>query len=115
MKKVLFVMIVLFFLSIVFCKNFEKNFEVLELEDNNMIKLLSNKILLYIGEYFYFKDGVVLKGFYFIYVVIMDDMVKELGERIVFIKKEEYDMVFVVVKGVVEVNFVYVWGEKVWE
>ncbi len=108
-------MTVLLSLSIVSCKNSEKNSEVSESEDNNTTKLLSNKTPSYTGEYFYSKDGAVLKGSHFIYAVTMDDMAKELGERIAPIKKEEYDMVPVVVKGVVEVNPAYVRGEKVWE
>lgn len=115
MKKVLLTMTILLSLSMISCKNSEKNSEVTESIENNSPKLLENRLPAYTGEYFYSNDGAVLKGTHFIYAVTMDDMAKELGDRIAPIKKEEYDMVPVVVKGVVEVNPAYARGEKVWE
>ncbi|MBW2937095.1 hypothetical protein KXJ69_03195 [Aureisphaera sp. CAU 1614] len=115
MKKVLLTMTVLLSISMVSCKNSEKNSEAIENNESNSTKLMQNTLPSYAGEYFYSNDGAVLKGTHFIYAVTMDDMAKELGDKIAPIKKEEYDMVPVVVKGVVEVNPAYERGEKVWE
>jgi len=115
MKKVILAFTILLSLSMVSCKNSDKSSEATESSENDSTKLLENKIPSYTGEYFYSKEGAVLKGSHFIYAVTMDDMAKELGDRIAPIKKEEYDMVPVVVKGVVEVNPAYVRGDKVWE
>lgn len=108
-------MTVLLSLSMISCKNSEKNSDATENNERKSTKLLQNTLPSYTGEYFYSNDGAVLKGTHFIYAVTMDDMAKELGDRIAPIKKEEYDMVPVVVKGVVEVNPAFVRGEKVWE
>ncbi|HAT67313.1 MAG TPA: hypothetical protein DCS66_22410 [Flavobacteriaceae bacterium] len=115
MKKVLLGLTVLLSLSMISCKNSEKNSEAVESSESNSTKLMQNSLPSYSGEYFYSSDGAVLKGSHFIYAVTMDDLAKELGDRIAPIKKEEYDMVPVVVKGVVEVNPAYERGEKVWE
>jgi len=115
MKKTLLLLTVMLSISIISCKNSEKNTEVSETENSDTDKLLENKYGSYSGEYFYSKEGAVLKGTHFIYAVTMDEMAEELGERIAPIKKEEYDMVPVRVKGVVDVNPAFVKGEKVWE
>ena len=115
MKKVLLGLTVLLSLSMISCKNSEKNSEAVESSESNSTKLMQNALPTYSGEYFYSSDGAVLKGSHFIYAVNIDDLAKELGDRIAPIKKEEYDMVPVVVKGVVEVNPAYERGEKVWE
>lgn len=54
------------------------------------------------GEFIYIDDGAVLKGDTFIYGVTLDDMAKELKDKVAPIKKDDYDMVAVVVKGIVE-------------
>ncbi|MEZ4858967.1 MAG: hypothetical protein R2781_09170 [Flavobacteriaceae bacterium] len=112
MKKILFIMSLLLSVSLLSCKNSE---EKTETGESSTPKLLDNEFNSYTGEYFYSQEGAVLKGDYFIYAVTMDEMAKDLGARISSIKKEEYDMVPVVVKGVVEVNPAYARGEKVWE
>jgi hypothetical protein len=115
MKKVVLAMTILLSLSIVSCKNSDKNSETSEKGENNTPKIIEGKFKLYSGEYFYSKEGAVLKGSHFIYAVTMDDLAKELGAQIAPIKKEEYDMVPVVVKGLVEANPAFARGEKVWE
>ncbi|MEZ4875379.1 MAG: hypothetical protein R2793_08005 [Flavobacteriaceae bacterium] len=114
MKKSLFVLTLLLAVStMVSCKNSEGKEET---GDNNSPQLMdSNNFKAFQGEYYYSEDGAVLKGDNFIYAVTMDDLAKELGNKIAPIKKEEYDMVPVVVKGIVEKNPAFERGEKVWE
>jgi hypothetical protein len=87
MKKVivLFSAALLLFTS---CKNNETTEENLEIQE---IK----------AEFIYLEDAAVLKGQNFIYGVKIDDMAKELANRVEPVKVEEFDMVPVVVKGVV--------------
>lgn len=53
------------------------------------------------AEFIFLDDAAVLKGSDFIYGVKIDDMAKELAERVQPVKIEDYDMVPVVIKGVV--------------
>ncbi|KRO67905.1 MAG: hypothetical protein ABR84_04080 [Cryomorphaceae bacterium BACL21 MAG-121220-bin10] len=67
------------------------------------------------GEYYYSNEGAVLKGKTFIYAVTMDDWAKELGERIAPVKQDAYDMVPVMVLGIVTTNPAFEQGQQVWE
>ncbi len=53
------------------------------------------------GEFIYVADGAVLKGDTFIYGVTLDEMATALKDKVAPIKKDDFDMVPVVVKGVV--------------
>tara|TARA_R110000850_G_scaffold271031_2_gene404668 strand:+ start:64364 stop:64723 length:360 start_codon:yes stop_codon:yes gene_type:complete len=53
------------------------------------------------ADFIYFDDAAVLKGSDFIYGVKLDDKAKELSEKVAPVKKDEYDMVPVVVKGII--------------
>ena len=53
----------------------------------------------YEGEFIYVDGGAVLKGDNFIYGVTIDEMSNYLKERVGTIKKDDFDMVPVVVKG----------------
>lgn len=53
------------------------------------------------ADFIYFDDAAVLKGPDFIYGVKLDDKAKELSEKVAPVKKDEFDMVPVVVKGIV--------------
>lgn len=53
----------------------------------------------YDGEFIFIDDGAVLKGDNFIYGVTIDDMSKYLKDKVALIKKENYDMVPVTLKG----------------
>ena len=69
-------------------------------------KLVSNetsdsKINVYQGEFIYLADAAVLKGSNFIYGVALDEMSEELAKQVEPVKKEEFDMVPVIVKGIV--------------
>ncbi len=56
------------------------------------------------AEFIHVADAAVLKGKDFIYGVVLDDKAKELSERVTPLKKDEYDMVGVVVKGLIKPN-----------
>lgn len=112
MKNLAVVITILFSLVLASCKNSE---ETSVQEDATSPKLMDSKYTLYSGEYFYSDDGAVLKGNSFIYAVTLDEMAKSLGEKIEPIKNEEYDMVPVMVKGVVEKNPALDEGKQVWE
>lgn len=53
------------------------------------------------ADFIYFDDAAVLKGSNFIYGVKLDAKAKELSEKVAPIKQDEFDMVPVVVKGIV--------------
>ncbi len=67
------------------------------------------------GEYYYSEEGAVLKGASFIYAVAMDDMAKALGDQVAAVKNDVYDMVPVMVRGIVSRNPALDEGQQVWE
>ena len=67
------------------------------------------------GEYYYSPEGAVLKGASFIYAVTMDDMAKELGDQVAEVKNDVYDMVPVMVRGIVSRNPALDEGQEAWE
>lgn len=96
MKKVLF----LFVLSaiMVSCKNSEeKNTEELDTAEQEAAAEFKS----YRGEFIYLDDAAVFKGNTYIYGVTMDEMAAKLAEQVAPVKNNEFDMVHVVVKGVV--------------
>ncbi|MBQ4801494.1 hypothetical protein J8L88_01430 [Aquimarina sp. MMG015] len=65
------------------------------------------------GEFILIDNAGVIKGKNFIYGVIIDDLANELNEKIKPLQREEYDMVPVVIKGVVKKNTEDGWPEVV--
>ncbi|WP_199726747.1 hypothetical protein [Aquimarina sp. AD1] len=65
------------------------------------------------GEFILIDNAGVIKGKDFIYGVIIDDLANELNEKIKPLQREEYDMVPVVIKGVVKKNTEDGWPEVV--
>lgn len=110
MKRIFILVLAVVGLSLVACKN-----ETKDQEATDQPALLDNEFAIYSGEYFYSDDGAVLKGNNFIYAVTLDEMAKELADKIAPVKKEEYDMVPVVVRGVVGKNPALNEGKEVWE
>lgn len=86
MKK-LFVLLSLT-LSFIACKKEAKN---------------SNELIIR-AEYIYISDAAVLKGENFIYGVVLDEKAQELADKVAPMKKTEFDMVPVVVKGAIKPN-----------
>jgi hypothetical protein len=67
---------------------------------------------IYRGEFVHVADGAVLKGTTYIYGVVLDEVALELSERVKPIKVNDFDMVPVVVKGVISQRPE---GEEGWE
>ncbi len=56
------------------------------------------------GEFILIDGAAVIMGKDFIYGVIINDITKELAQRVEPLQREEYDMVPVVIKGIVKPN-----------
>ena len=89
MKKVFVLLVSILALSS--CKNKEENKE--PIDESLLVEIKA--------EYIYYADAAVLKGTNFIYGVTLDEKAEELAEKIKPVKVDEYDMVPVVVKGIV--------------
>jgi len=93
MKKI----ILITFLSIVSfsCKEEIKTSK----EKESKVALNSAEENLYRGDFIFLKDAAVLKGDNFIYGVSVDELSKQLAERVKEVKVSDFDMVPVAVKG----------------
>lgn len=96
-KSILFIFVNLLIIS---CKNGNKNPEN---KDATLIR----------GEFILINDAGVIKGDDFIYGVVLNDMAHELNDKIKPLQREEYDMVPVVINGVVKKNNEEGWPEVV--
>ncbi len=56
------------------------------------------------GEFILIDGAAVIMGKDFIYGVIINEMTKELAEKVEPLQREEYDMVPVVIKGIIRPN-----------
>ena len=65
------------------------------------------------GEFIYTADAAVLKGAQFIYGVELNDTAQELADQVAPVKRDEFDMVPVIVKGKISKNEGEGWDEKV--
>jgi len=65
------------------------------------------------GEYILIENAGVIKGKDFIYGVVLNDMAQELSKKIKPLQREEYDMVPVVINGVIKPNTEDGWPEVV--
>lgn len=91
-------LLLLFSLTLVGCKN-NSNEQTPENQINNDPVLADQGANTFKGEFIYIADGAVLKGTNFIYGVALNDKAEELAQRVAPVKKEDFDMVPVVVKG----------------
>lgn len=64
------------------------------------------------GEFIYLSDAAVLKGNTFIYGVTLDDKMHELATIIKPLQRDEFDMVPVVIKGIIHSKPA---GEEGWD
>lgn len=95
MKKI----ILLFGLStILFSCN--QNSEKKKLDPNSEITEVTKNLAQFNGEFIYTEEAAVLKGKDFIYGVVMNETAKELAKKVAKVKKDEFDMVPVTVKGI---------------
>ncbi|WP_200831884.1 hypothetical protein [Aquimarina sp. AU474] len=65
------------------------------------------------GEFILIDDAAVIKGNGFIYGVVIDERTKELAKKVKPLQREEYDMVPVVIKGIIKSNPNQGWEEVV--
>lgn len=72
-------------------------------------------LTIYRGEFIYTSGAAVLKGPDFIYAVQLDSMANVLASMVEPVKKDEFDMVPVVVQGVVSPNPALSEGKEVWK
>ncbi len=94
MKRTL---LLLLFSTLLFsCNNKKTEKEDSEIE-NTVID--STLVQTYQGEFIFTPEASVFKGNSFVYGVKMNDLAKELGTKVGAIKKGDYDMVPVVVRG----------------
>lgn len=68
-------------------------------QDQELITTKNSNLAVYKGEFIYTTDAAVLKGKDFIYGVTIDDKMHELAKKVAPAKKDDYDMVPVVVTG----------------
>ena len=73
----------------------------------------NGEVTLIRGEFILIEDAAVIKGNDFIYGVVIDEAALELAEKIKPLQREEYDMVPVVIKGIIKSNPNQGWGEVV--
>jgi len=104
MKKQLFVLCLL--VTLFACKNSEEKEQVTEekISETETTTEKSDDYRIFTGEFIYVADGAVLKGSNFIYGVTIDDKMHELAKMVAPVKKDEYDMVPVKVKGELVAN-----------
>ena len=110
MKKIIYLF--LFVAVFTACKNSEEsnseNEQTTEVSEDDEMPI-------YRGEFIYTEGAAVLKGVDYIYAVQLDSMANVLATRVEPVKKDEYDMVPVVVQGVVAPNPALAEGKDVWK
>ena len=70
-------------------------------EKESKIELDSSEEKVYKGDFIFLEDAAVLKGDKFIYGVTIDDLSKQLADKVKLVKSSDFDMVPVAVKGTV--------------
>lgn len=68
-------------------------------EKESKIELDSSEEKVYKGDFIFLEDAAVLKGDKFIYGVTIDDLSKQLADKVKLVKSSDFDMVPVAVKG----------------
>lgn len=69
-----------------------------ELQGENTVAETTS-VLTYEGEFIYTPEAAVFKGSSFVYGVKINDVAKDLAEKVAAVKKGDYDMVPVIVRG----------------
>ncbi len=103
MKTLTSTLLIIVTLCLFSCKSDKKSDQDI---DNGISKLIR-------GEFILVDNAGVIKGKDFIYGVVLDDMATQLNEKTKPLKREEYDMVPVVIQGVVKPNPEEGWPEVV--
>jgi hypothetical protein len=110
MKKTL--LLLLFIATVVSCNNTKKETE--KETEKETASATNENVRTYRGEFIYTDDAAVLKGNNFIYGVTIDDKSQELADKVSKVEKDDYDMVPVIITGVVSPN-PKAETEEVWE
>lgn len=79
----------------------KENTEKKKLDADATITEVTNNLSQYKGEYIHTADAAVLKGKDFIYGVVLNDLAQDLAKQVEKVKNDEFDMVPVIVKGIV--------------
>ena len=105
MKKI--ILLLLLSAAVFSCKNSEENKESEEMNVENTEDLKA-----YTGDYIDSNGALVLMGKNFIYGVKRNEMSDQLSKQVAAVKKNDFDMVNVIVRGVVSKNTD---GDNEWE
>jgi hypothetical protein len=89
--------------------------ETTEMSAENTEDVVDVRMPVYRGEFILTDEAGVLKGKNFVYGVTIDTMALELAKRVETIKKDEFDMVPVIVTGIVSPNPALAEGKEGWE
>lgn len=92
MKKIL--VLIALVIAVSACKNSDK-----KEAEKELITAENSNLAVYKGEFIYVADAAVLKGKDFIYGVALNEKMHELAEKVAPVKKDDFDMVPVVVTG----------------
>ena len=103
MKNQLFVLCLLT-MTLFACKNGEEKEQVASDTPSEVETKTATSLKTFKGEFIYIADGAVLKGNSFIYGVTIDEKMHELAEMVAPIKKDDFDMVPVTIKGELVAN-----------
>jgi hypothetical protein len=93
MKKIILITLI----SIV-CFSCKKDIATNQKKESK-IELDSSEEKVYRGDFIFLEDAAVLKGDKFIYGVTIDDLSKQLADKVKLVKSSDFDMVPVAVKG----------------
>jgi hypothetical protein len=105
MKKI--ILLLLLSAAVFSCKNSEENKETEEMTVENTEDLKAYK-----GDFIDSNGALVLMGTNFIYGVKRNEMSNQLSKQVEAVKKNDFDMVNVIVRGVVSKNTD---GDSEWE
>jgi hypothetical protein len=119
MKKIFYLFLITAVLTS--CNNTEEKKEDVSEEASQEVvsddkgTVVDVRMPVYRGEFILTDEAAVLKGKDFIYGVTLDTMARELAARVAPIKQDEFDMVPVIVSGVVSENPALAEGKEVWK
>src|SRR5690554_8157628 len=94
MKRIL--LLLMFSTLLYSCNNTKTENEALQTENTEAPKAT---VKTYEGEFIYTPEAAVFKGNSFVYGVQINDKAKDLAEKVAAVKKGEFDMVPVIVRG----------------
>lgn len=94
MKRIL--LLLMFSTLLYSCNNTKTENEALQIENTEAPKAT---VKTYEGEFIYTPEAAVFKGNSFVYGVQINDKAKDLAEKVAAVKKGEFDMVPVIVRG----------------